>query len=96
MTSPRHNRAQERDWTALDFLIALRERGLTWQKISAGAGYKGTALRNAVDKRYPKAEAAIAKALDLPPAAIWPSRYPPKRGLYSARKGAAAPQAEVA
>ncbi|WP_439547812.1 helix-turn-helix domain-containing protein [Falsiroseomonas sp.] len=75
MASPRHNRARQRDWEAIDFVIAFRDRGLTWKQVSEEAGYKGTALRNAVDKPWPKAEKAIAHALGLQPETIWPSRY---------------------
>ena len=77
MTIPRHHRASQRDWTALDFVIAFRERGLTWQRLTADAGYKSrTGLRNVVDRSWPKAERIVAAALGLPPQAIWPSRYP--------------------
>ncbi|EON5665144.1 transcriptional regulator, partial [Escherichia coli] len=32
-------------------------------------------LKNALDKRYPKAEKIIADALGMTPQDIWPSRY---------------------
>ena len=79
MASPRHNRARQKDWEAIDFVIAFRAKGLTWKRVSEEAGYSGTALRNAVDKSWPKAEAAIAKALGMAPEAIWPSRYDRQR-----------------
>ena len=79
MTTPRHQRASQRDWEAIDFVIAFRARGLTWAKLSANAGYKNTGLRNVVDRRWPKGERVVAEALGVSPDAIWPSRYPSRQ-----------------
>lgn len=79
MASPRHNRAASRDWEALDFVIALRERGLTWRTVSERLGYAGTGARKVIYQRWPQAERRVAEILGVPVQAIWPSRYSARR-----------------
>ena len=49
--------------------------------VAAGAkachGYSPNALKHALVKPYPRAEALIAEAIGIPPQQIWPSRYHP-------------------
>lgn len=66
------------DWDAPRFLYELRKAGLTWEKVgefAEGEAIKGGGCRQAIKRRWPRAEKAIAKALGIDPAIIWPSRY---------------------
>jgi len=65
------------DWHPADIKAALEKSGWTLRRLSFHHGYKsGTTLKNALHKRWPKAQRLIAEALGLDPAVIWPSRYP--------------------
>jgi lambda repressor-like predicted transcriptional regulator len=79
MARPRHNQAVQRDWTALDFVIALRQRRLTWRTVSERAGYAGTGARKVIYQSWPEAEKRVAGILCVPAEAIWPSRYPAQK-----------------
>jgi Ner family transcriptional regulator len=72
------------DWHPADVLAALKKRGLTLAGLSVANGYHPTAAGKALKRPWPTMEAIIAKELELPPQAIWPSRYDP-RGLPRAR-----------
>lgn len=63
------------DWHPADVLAALKKRGLTLAGLSVAHGYHPTAAGKALKRPWPTMEAIIAKQLDLPPHAIWPSRY---------------------
>jgi Ner family transcriptional regulator len=65
------------DWHPADVLAALKKRGLTLAGLSIAHGYHPTAAGKALKRPWPTMEAIIAKHLDLPPQAIWPSRYDP-------------------
>jgi len=67
------------DWHPADVLAALKKRGKTLAGLSRDHGYHATAAGKALKRPWPALEALIAAALDLPPEAIWPSRYPRKR-----------------
>lgn len=79
MARTRHNQAAQRDWTALDFVIALRQRRLTWRALSEQAGYAGTGARKVIYQSWPEAEKRVASTLGVPVEAIWPSRYPARK-----------------
>ncbi|MDR8533032.1 helix-turn-helix domain-containing protein [Serratia nevei] len=64
-----------RDWHRADVIAALRKKGTTLSKISRQAGYSSTTLANALARPWPKGESIIAKALEIKPEEIWPSRY---------------------
>lgn len=72
------------DWHPADVLAALKKRGLTLAGLSVANGYHPTAAGKALKRPWPTMEAIIAKELELPPQAIWPSRYDP-HGLPRAR-----------
>ncbi len=63
------------DWHPADVLAALKKRGQSLAGLSVAHGYHPTAAGKALKRPWPAVEAIIAKALDLPPAQIWPSRY---------------------
>ena len=65
------------DMNRHDIVAAIRKRGMTLSKLSQINGYRSDALRNALNRPWPKAEAIIAACLDIPPQTIWPTRYRP-------------------
>lgn len=67
------------DWGKNQFLIALRERDLTWAEISRQHGMHPDSLRTVVGRRWPRGEQIISGALGVPPEEIWPSRYPERQ-----------------
>lgn len=58
-----------------DIIAAIRKRGMTLSRLSQAHGYSPGALRNALNRPWPKAEAIIAAYLGIAPQAIWPTRY---------------------
>ena len=74
------------DMNRHDILAAIKKRGTTLSRLSQINGYRSDALRNALGRPWPKAEAIIAACLDLPPQTIWPTRYRPD-GLPKSGRG---------
>ncbi|HEX5393808.1 MAG TPA: helix-turn-helix transcriptional regulator [Rhodocyclaceae bacterium] len=68
-------KAHPNDMNRHDILAAIRKRGSNLRQLSLAYGYSADALRNALVRPWPKAEALIAEFLGLTPQAIWPSRY---------------------
>ena len=66
---PPHN------WHRADIVAALRKKGTSLAQLGRDNGLSDMTLKNALDKRYPKAEMIIAKALGISPDQIWPERY---------------------
>ncbi|MGX9522457.1 helix-turn-helix domain-containing protein [Vibrio mediterranei] len=59
-----------------EYIIAeLQMRKLSLSSLGKSHGLSRHTLKNALDKPYPKAEKIIAKALEMTPEEIWPSRY---------------------
>ncbi|MDF5005703.1 helix-turn-helix transcriptional regulator [Vibrio parahaemolyticus] len=58
-----------------DIIAALKKKGISMSALSRQNGLASTTLANALDRPWPKGEKIIAKALDLEPHEIWPSRY---------------------
>ena len=58
-----------------DIVAALRKKGTSLAQLGRDNGLSDMTLKNALDKRYPKAEMIIAKALGISPDQIWPERY---------------------
>ncbi|MEK2035257.1 helix-turn-helix transcriptional regulator [Vibrio parahaemolyticus] len=58
-----------------DIIAALKKKGISMSALSRQNGLASTTLANALDRPWPKGEKIIAKALDLEPSDIWPSRY---------------------
>lgn len=65
----------EKNWHPADIIAALHKRGTSLAKISREAGLASSTLSNALTRPWPKGEWLIARALDVPPATIWPDRY---------------------
>lgn len=53
----------------------LRTHGTSLAKIARDLDVTGTAVKNAKRIAYPRVERAIAKALGLKPADLWPERW---------------------
>lgn len=63
------------DWHRADIVAAVRKAGWSLRKLSIGADLSPSALNNALDRPWPKAEKIIAAAIGVEPEIIWPSRY---------------------
>ena len=63
------------DWHPADVLAALKKRGHNLAGLSVANGYHPTAAGKALRQQWPAMEALVARAIGLPPQAIWPSRY---------------------
>ena len=77
------------DWHHADIIAALKKKGTTLSELSRRSGFSSSTLGNTLVRPWTKGEFIIAKALDLDPAEIWPSRYidaktnqPIKRVVY--------------
>lgn len=66
------------DWHPADIKAALIKKGWTVTGLSKASGMARTTLSNVFMRPYPRAERIVAKALDLEPSQIWPSRYQDK------------------
>lgn len=64
------------DWHPADVVAALRKAGWSLRRLSKARGYTPGVLANALRRPYFAAEIAIAQAIGVGPADIWPSRYP--------------------
>ncbi len=65
----------QHDWHPADIIAALRKKGTTLAAISRLSGLSSSTLANALVRPWPKGEWIIAKALNIHPSEIWPSRY---------------------
>lgn len=65
----------DNDWHPADIIAGLRKRKTTLAAVSREAGLGSSTLANALARPWAKGEMIIAKALGVPPSAIWPSRY---------------------
>ncbi|EHM55339.1 helix-turn-helix domain-containing protein [Cardiobacterium valvarum] len=63
------------DWHPADIIAGLKKAGTNMSALSTANGLSRGALRNALYRRYPKAERIIAATIGVSPAVIWPSRY---------------------
>lgn len=63
------------DWHQADIVASLKKAGTNLSALSKKSGYSRNNLRNALYRKYPKAEQIIAEAIGVAPADIWPSRY---------------------
>jgi Ner family transcriptional regulator len=55
-------------------IAALHKAGKSLRQIALSHGYSADTLGAALTRSYPKAEALIAAALNLPVSTIWPAR----------------------
>ncbi|VUS86651.1 helix-turn-helix domain-containing protein [Klebsiella spallanzanii] len=58
-----------------DIIAALHKRGTSMAAVSREAGLASSTLANALSRPWPKGEWLIARALNVHPSEIWPSRY---------------------
>lgn len=66
----------QEDWHRADIVAALHKQGWSLRRLSLHHGYKSAgALKNALDRPWPKGERIIAEVIGLPPESIWPTRY---------------------
>lgn len=63
------------DWHTADIIAALRKKGTSLAEVSRNAGLSSSTLANALSRPWPKGEWLIARAINIHPAEIWPSRY---------------------
>ena len=66
---------QPTDWHDADIIAGLKKAGTNMSALSVANGYTRNGLRNALYRKYPKAERIIAGAIGVNPEDIWPSRY---------------------
>ncbi|UAY37021.1 helix-turn-helix domain-containing protein [Moraxella osloensis] len=66
---------QPSDWHDADIIAGLKKAGTNMSALSVANGYTRNGLRNALYRKYPKAERIIAGAIGVNPEDIWPSRY---------------------
>lgn len=69
------NPATGTDWHRADIVAAVRKAGWSLRKLSIEAGLSPNALKNGLDRPWPKAERIIAAAIGITPEMIWPERY---------------------
>jgi len=66
---------QQDDWHRADIIAALKKRGYSLRRLSIDNELQPTTLAKALSLPYPKCERIIARALNVKPQEIWPSRY---------------------
>ncbi|WP_411703755.1 helix-turn-helix domain-containing protein [Edaphovirga cremea] len=79
----------QKDWHQADIIAGLRKRGTTMSALSRSAGLSSSTLANVLSRPWPKGEWLVAKALEMHPAEIWPSRYFDDLGRLLDRKARA-------
>lgn len=79
MTAPQpEKKPAPQDWHPADVVAALRKAGWSMRRLAVHHGYSPTAFTTIATRPWPRAQAFIAAAIGVDPAAIWPSRYPTK------------------
>lgn len=63
------------DWHPADVVAAIWKRGSSLRRLDRVNHYSDGALRNALARPWPKAEAIIAAFIGVQAREIWPSRY---------------------
>lgn len=66
---------KQQDMHRADIVASVRKAGTTLARLSVEAGLHPRTLNNALERKYPKGEQIIAKAIGKTPQEIWPSRY---------------------
>lgn len=79
----------QKDWHQADIIAALRKKGTNMSALSRSAGLSSSTLANVLSRPWPKGEWLVAKALEMHPAEIWPSRYFDDLGRLLDRKARA-------
>ncbi len=79
-------------WQNANIVAALKLKGFTQRSLSIRHKLSPSAVSVALQKPWPKVEAIIAKAIEVPAHHIWPSRYdchgvPIKRGAPKVSRG---------
>src|SRR5471032_223349 len=84
-TSPSTKRRQQ-NWHPADIIAALHKKGTTLAALSRDSGLCSSTLANALSRPWPKGELLIARALNVKPQDIWPSRFIDEHGKPLERK----------
>ncbi len=66
---------EHEDWDRADIKAALEKAGWSLRQLSIHHGLTPKTFQHALQRPYPKAEAAIAEVIGVHPSVIWPSRY---------------------
>ena len=74
-TSNTSKKPVSQDWHPADIVAAVWKRGSSLRRLDRLNHYADGALRNALARPWPKAEAIIATFIGVHPREIWPSRY---------------------
>lgn len=76
MNTKAPKKTSREDWHPADVIAALRKRGITLRALATQHGIKdSSSFSAALVRSLPANEKRIAKALELHPKEIWPSRY---------------------
>ena len=63
------------DWHRQDILAAVRKNNFSMASLARHNNLAASTLYNALERKWPKGEQIIAKAIGVTAAEIWPSRY---------------------
>jgi len=74
------------DWHHADIIAALHKKRTTLAALSRESGLCSSTLANALSLPWPKGEDLIARALNVKPQDIWPSRFIDEHGKPLERK----------
>ena len=69
-----------KNWHPADIIAAIKKRGSSLRAIAQRAGMRDASMSTALRHPCSGAERAIAAALGLEPADIWPERFWPEGG----------------
>ncbi|EAN3292265.1 transcriptional regulator [Salmonella enterica] len=72
------------DWSKDAIYAALKNKGVELTDLERAQNLKPGTMRNAFYRVCPAYEQAIAQAIGVEPAVIWPSRYQPKSSQHIA------------
>lgn len=74
------------DWHQADIIAALHKKRTTLAAVSRESGLSSSTLANALSRPWPKGELLIARAINVKPQEIWPSRYIDENGRAIERR----------
>lgn len=70
------NQPERQDLHPAEIVAKLHMAGLSIRSLSIANGLHPNTLADTIRRRYPRGERIIARALQMKPEDIWPSRYP--------------------
>tara|TARA_R110000851_G_scaffold32845_5_gene87871 strand:- start:3608 stop:4207 length:600 start_codon:yes stop_codon:yes gene_type:complete len=65
----------ERGWSSVQIKKAIQQKGFTLADFERECGFRYNSVSQALKKRYPKIDKAIAVFLEVHESVIWPNRY---------------------